>query len=350
LTKPKLLIIIPLILLLFFVAQRLLTPKYMTGTYDGALTAEYYSAPKNNQVLFIGDCEVYENFSPVTLFDKYGITSYIRGGAQQLIWHSYYLLEDTLRYETPDMVVFNVLSMKYGEPQTEAYNRLNLEGLEPTLIKLRAVLAAKMPDEDSLSYFVPILRYHERWKEVGAEDFEYFFDTKDVGFAGYLLRSVVKPVDFTPPPPKLPDYTLPAVCVEYLDKMRELCDKHGITFILIKAPTLWPHWYDQWEEQIEAYAQSNSLAYINFLEHVEDIGLDFETDTSDAGLHLNVTGAEKLAGYFGAWLKGHYDLPDMREDAEARSYWNGLKAAYEDVKSQQLAEIAVDGKESTYIH
>ena len=103
------------VLALYF-AQALLMPKYMSNVKEGALIAEYYKAPKNNDVIFIGDCEVYENISPVTLWQEYGITSYIRGSAQQLIWQSYYLLEETLRYETPKAVVFNVLSMKYNEP------------------------------------------------------------------------------------------------------------------------------------------------------------------------------------------------------------------------------------------
>ena len=102
-------------------------PKYVTGVVEGALIAEYYPEEKNHDVIFIGDCEVYENFSPQNLWEEYGINSFFRGTAQQLIWLSYYLLEDTLRYETPKVVVFNVLSMKYNEPQKEAYNRMTLE-------------------------------------------------------------------------------------------------------------------------------------------------------------------------------------------------------------------------------
>ena len=72
--------------------QALLMPKYMDNTKEGALIGEYYENAGNNDVIFIGDCEVYENFSPITLWEEYGITSYIRGSAQQLIWQSYYLM------------------------------------------------------------------------------------------------------------------------------------------------------------------------------------------------------------------------------------------------------------------
>ena len=117
-TIAAFLIVISSLLLL----QRLLMPKYADGVIEGALISEYYDEDKEHDVIFIGDCEVYENFSPAVLWQEYGIHSYIRGSAQQLIWQSYYLLEDTLRYETPKVVVFNVLTMKYNEPQKEAYN------------------------------------------------------------------------------------------------------------------------------------------------------------------------------------------------------------------------------------
>ena len=87
---------------------------------EGRLIADYYDHAGGNDVIFIGDCECYENISPIKMWEEYGITSYIRGSAQQLIWQSYYLLEETLKYETPKAVVFNVLSMKYNEPQNEA--------------------------------------------------------------------------------------------------------------------------------------------------------------------------------------------------------------------------------------
>ena len=66
----------------------------------GLLIEEYYQENARHDVIFIGDCEVYGNISPVTLWEKYG-TSYIRGSAQQLIWQSYYLMEETSNTKSP---------------------------------------------------------------------------------------------------------------------------------------------------------------------------------------------------------------------------------------------------------
>ena len=79
--------------LLIWGLGRLVRPKYASGiTLEGSMVENWYAhAKEGHQVLFIGDCEVYESFSPVTLFREYGATSYIRGSAQQLMWQSYYL-------------------------------------------------------------------------------------------------------------------------------------------------------------------------------------------------------------------------------------------------------------------
>ena len=78
-------------------------PKYLTTSKEGSLTEEYYAsvAETNHDVLFIGDCEVFESFIPAILWEEYGISSYVRGGAQQLTWHSYYLLEDACATRPP---------------------------------------------------------------------------------------------------------------------------------------------------------------------------------------------------------------------------------------------------------
>jgi hypothetical protein len=327
------------ILILSFL-ERLLMPKYMTEILEGALISEYYQEKnKNHDVIFIGDCEVYENFSPVTLWEQYGITSFIRGSAQQLIWHSYYLLEETLRYEKPRVVVFNVLSMKYDEPQKEAYNRMALDAMPLSLTKLKAVQASMMQDEELITYLFPILRYHSRWSELTGEDFQYLLKKEPISHNGYLMRVDSKPMTTVPQAKKLPNYQFSEICYEYLDKMTSLCKENGIELVLIKAPTLYPHWYDEWDDQIRAYAEENDLFYMNFLDYTDEIGIDFSRDTYDAGLHLNLSGAEKMSQYFGRILADRFALEDHRKDAVLNERWNEKIAFYNRTMEKQFAEL-----------
>ena len=322
-----------------FLLQKLLQPKYMDGVVEGRLIAEYYEEEKDHDVIFVGDCEVYENFSPKVLWEEYGINSFIRGSAQQLIWQSYYLLEDTLRYEKPDVVIFNILSMMYNEPQKEAYNRMTIDGMKWSSSKVKSIQASMTEREEFLDYDFPILRYHYRWSELENADFKYMFDTEKISHNGYYMRVDVRPAENIPEPKILADYQFGENSYYYLNKMTELCKENDIELILIKAPSLYPHWYEEWEVQMEDYAKENGLRYINFLENLEETGVDFSVDTYDAGLHMNLSGAEKITRYLGNVLSEEMGLEDRRNDVELSRIWDEKIVAYENEMMRQYKEL-----------
>ena len=324
----------------FFGLQRLLEPKYMTKSIEGALTREYYADAHVNSLLIIGDCEVYENISPVTLWEDYGIPAYIRGSAQQLLWQSYAMLEDALRYETPKAVLLSVLCMIYGEPQKETYNRMTIDGMRLSRTKIDAARVSMLPEEEFLSYLFPLLRFHSRWSELGREDLQYFFSRRQISINGFVMRCDSKAAGWTPEPPMLPNYAFGGLAWEYLDKIRGLCEASGIQLLLFKAPSLTPHWYAQWDQQIVDYAQEHGLQYLNALDTLDEIGLDFEVDTYDAGLHLNRQGAEKMARYLGGWLRESCPaLVDQRGDAALAAAWEVKIWQYRTMRAAQEREI-----------
>jgi len=322
------------IVLIMTLLQALLLPKYIDNP-EGRLIGEYYGEAGDNDVIFIGDCEVYESFVPTVLWEEYGITSYIRGSAQQLAWQSYYLLEETFKYDSPKAVVFNVLALKYGTPQNEAFNRMTLDSMRWSATKARAVSASMTEDESFIEYLFPLLRFHSRITELKGEDFKYIFGAPAVSSKGYLMQTDIAPMtEESEAGRALLDYTLPETAMEYLDKMRELCREKGSELILIKAPTnSWGYWwYDQWDEQIVSYAEKNQLAYYNFIPLCDEIGIDWSVDTYDEGVHLNVYGAEKLTRYFGRILSESHGLEDTRGDAERAKSWGESVDAYKKMK------------------
>lgn len=314
-------------LIALWLLQALVTPKYANEeNREGGLSADYYEwTGEGHDVLFLGDCEAYESYTPPTLFEKYGITSVIRGTPQQLVWHSYYLLRDTLRYETPKAVVLNVYALRYGEPQNEAYNRLVLDGMRWSPDKVAAVGASMTDEETFASYLFPLLRYHGRWGELTEDDVAYLWKHKTVSHNGYLMQTGVVPQESEKRDPfPLSDYTLPARSMEYLERIRALCVKKGIELILVKAPTNSAdfYWFDEWEKQIRAYAENYGLSYYNFIPLAKEIGLDWSTDTYDGGIHLNVSGAEKLTDYIGKLLQlPKHGIPDRRDEADTAALW-----------------------------
>jgi inorganic pyrophosphatase len=264
------------------------------------------------------------------MWEEYGITSYIRGSSQQLIWQSYYILEETLKYEKPKAVVFNVLSMKYGTPQNEAYNRMTLDQMKWSDSKLNSIKASMTEEESLISYIFPIFRYHSRWNQLGKDDFKYHFSRDEISHNGYLMQvgEVPKTSDREGKP--LDNYEFSETSYKYLDAMRKLCEDNDIELILIKAPTnSWKYyWYDEWDEQIIEYSEKYNLTYYNFLDHIDEIGIDWNTDSYDGGIHLNVKGAEKLSKFFGNLLVEDFNLKDRRSDVELASIWSKKSEVY----------------------
>lgn len=299
---------------------------------EGHLLCGYYDTTDSHDVIFIGDCEVYEGFVPATLFEEYGITSFVRGSSQQTVWQSYHILEEILERETPKAVVFNVLALHYGETPQESISRMSLEDMEWSKYKLDAIKASMTEDESLLSYFLPILRYHSRWSELDSDDFKHAFDKHaDITHQGYLMQTHIDPVDTADTrQPEAMLEALPERAIEYLDKMTTLCREKGVELILVKAPTnsIRYYWYPEWDAQMVAYAEKNGLAYYSMIGKDDEIGLDWSTDTYDKGLHLNVYGAEKVTSYFGKILAENHGLTDRRTDAELSSLWNERIDAY----------------------
>ncbi len=324
----KVLVIVILFIMLLSAVSRLVEPKYATELIEGHFISEYYNEEKNHEVIFIGDCEMYSNISPMELYKTEGITSFVRGTPQQLIWQSSAILEETLTYEKPKVVVLSVNCLKYDKPVSEAYNRLTIDKMKWSKQKVDIILSSMTEEESFLSYVFPLLRYHARWEELTQEDIKYLFDSKENTYNGYLMEKDIRPVENLPTKRELSNYQFGDICYTYLDKITKLCKDNNIELILVKAPSVYPYWYEEYDKQIENYVEKNGIRYINFLDIIAEIGIDYSKDTYDSGMHLNLTGARKLSVYFAKILKNDYNLTDFRDIANVSAIYKKKLEAY----------------------
>ena len=106
----------------------------------------------------------------------------------------------------------------------------------------------------------------------------------------------------------------------------KLCEKNNIELILVKAPSVYPYWYSEYDEEMVTYAKKNGINYYNLVDKAEEIGIDYSTDTYDGGLHLNLAGSIKNSLYFGKILKETIDLNDFNGD----NYYEDLMKKYKE--------------------
>ena len=327
---------------LLMALQRLLMPKYLGKVVEGNFTGEYYRETAPHQLLILGDCEAYENISPVTLWRNYGISSYIRGNANQLPVQSYYLLKEALETETPKVVLFSVSALQERAQTNETYNRMTLDGMRWSGLKAMAVRDSKLPDEYYIEYIFPLLRFHDRWKELNGDDLRFFLpgSVPAVTHNGYYLRADIRPAGELPPARRLADPMLPASSVEWLDRIREICEEKNITLVLFKAPSILPVWYEEWDAQIREYAFVHGLMYVNCLADSSAAGIDYSRDTYDGGMHMNVYGAEKVADHLGAFLVKNGCVSDQRGDPLLQDLYSAKAEVYDRIKKEQENEFA----------
>ena len=159
------------------------------------------------------------------------------------------------------------------------------------------------------------------------------------------MRVDAKPAENVPKGKPLGDYSFGDNAWKYLDMMRVLCEENDIKLLFIKAPSLYPYWYPEWDEQVVEYANEHGLRYINFLDHTAETGLDYNTDTYDGGLHMNLSGAEKCAEYIGEILSKDYNVPDRRGDSGLEAKWDEVRTAYNaEIEAQREKYGIEDGR------
>ena len=316
----KSLLIIIIFLSLIIILGKLVSLKYINLYPEGSFISDYYKEENHHDVIFLGDCEAYTSFSPVEIFKESGVTSYIRGNSQQLIGQSYYVLSETLNYETPKVVVLSVGGMRYNRGIKEEYNRLLIDKMRWSKEKIELIKYSMMEKESFLSYVFPLLRYHSRISELTEDDTKYMFNDEVVSHSGFLINTTVKPLVALPEKKQLENYNFSDENILYLNKIVDLCKKNNIKLILVKAPTAYPYWYQEYDEYFVNFANENEIEYYNFLNAKDDIGIDFIYDTYDGGVHLNLSGASKLSRYFANILVEKYNLSCHLENEIINDY------------------------------
>ena len=95
--------------------------------------------------------------------------------------------------------------------------------------------------------------------------------------------------------------------------------------------------YAKYEKMI-SWTKENNITYLDFNVMSKETGVDFSTDTSDDGMHLNTSGACKLSKYIANYLHKHYDLPDHR-GVSGYEIWDTTLESYIIERDNYYAEL-----------
>ncbi len=298
-------------------------------------TKGFYQQRENSiDVLFVGSSHAFCSFSPILMYQELGFTGCIRASSCQRSWESYTLLEESFKYQKPKVVVYEVMSAFQGEPQYEAFSREIYDTMRPSMTKVKGIAADidGSEDLDYLSMYIPMVRYHERWKSLEKKDFTYMSQKNLLPYKGYQLSFDIDPAteyDAEMYNREMEVENCTQKSEDYIRKMKALCDEYGTAFVMVKTPTVYESYWDVGKSYgMQKLAEELGVPFIDYNMGDNAIYIDWSKETCDKGNHLNHYGAEKVTRAFGKWIDEKYDLPDHRDD-EAYLDWQTAGMEYE---------------------
>lgn len=287
-------------------ASHLLQPKnntnkagMMNPPADGIL-----AEPENSiDVLILGNSQSYCSFIPMEIWKEQGITSYVCGVPLQMMYQSEGYLRRAFRTQSPKIVILETLTIFAEYSRTEA-----------------------LPEK--AAEWIPLLRYHDRWKSLRAEDwYKPVRYTHVRGDKGYHTFREIEPADTT-------DYMIPteevrrvpSKNIRHIQNMQALCQEHGAQLVLVSVPST-ANWNQANHNGIAAVADSLGITYLDLNLMPEEVPIDWNVDTKDRGDHMNITGARKVSDFMGQWL-AETGLFEDKRSWEAYSQWNVFLQEY----------------------
>ena len=148
--------------------------RVLEADYDGnqAMHGFYRMEKDTADVMFYGSSHIYAGVNTVSLWDEYGIAGYDLAGTMQTLWNSYYNMEETLKYQTPEVMVVDVYGALIGEEYYTSTNVIkNASSMRFSLNKVRNIWSS-VPHEDFLSYLLSYPLMHDSYREITKRNYE----------------------------------------------------------------------------------------------------------------------------------------------------------------------------------
>lgn len=260
-------------------------------------------------VLFFGTSHILNGIFPMELWNDYGIVSYNFGGHGNELATTYWTMMNALDYTEPKLVVIDCMLLSSNEKICGDFDyvHLSFDAFPLSRNKFYAVNDLVNDEKKKWDLLCPFTVYHNRWNELGQEDFE----SKPTVTKGAEMKiAVATPAqtNIVAQDCKMEEDTL---AVEYLKKMVEECQSRNIEVLLTYLPFPASEAEQMEANRVYDIAKEYEINYINFLEL--DV-VDYQTDCFDAISHLNPAGGKKVTNYLGQYIISNYEIPNQQEN------------------------------------
>lgn len=311
--------------------------KYGDGIYG---VTKFYELDNNTvDVLILGSSHAFEDFNTGTLWDEYGMSSYILAGSVQPMWNTYYYLKEALKMQRPKLIVLEgyctVFSSEFIDDSRIIKNNYGLHWSPDKVESLKI----SSPKERWSDFFLEYTQYHTRYKELSREDFldnqgnPLYYDWK--GFGCNMETTPLECVDISGVTERT---NLFEKTEKYYRATIKLAKENNIPIVTVISPYAGITIEDQQIlNSAGDIAEELGVPYLNCNLIANEIGIDYSKDAADDG-HLNYRGNLKFSKYIGQYLSDNYNLPDHRGDSRYNTWERQARFISQMIYDQELVE------------
>ena len=270
--------------------------------YAEKVNGFFNERPDSMELLCFGSSRMYCTMNPLVLYHETGLNSYVLSTQQQPLAASYYYMRESLKTQSPQVLLLEA-TMAFTDPADTPEGALRdcLDPL-PWSENKRAIIRALVPEGKRSSYYFPFLKYHQRWKELSAQDFDFSWRERRDPLRGCFAMDFARPEHC-----RQQSYTdveaaaIPAENLSLLREMKALAEEHGAQLVLMAAP------YEAVTEDLgclktlHAFCETEQIPFLDLNLVYDSIGLDGEQDFIDEG-HFNLSGSVKATRRIGSFL------------------------------------------------
>lgn len=281
------------------------------GGLVNANARAFYGEPKNSlDVVVLGNSNAYSAYSPMYVWGKYGIPTYVAAEGGQNIVGTLDILNEILTCQKPKVVVLDVDLLWEGMNNTNRLEK-DIQSLAET--------------------YIPLIRYHDRWKSMQASDSfkKRSYTYRCISRGQYLSRKVMpyKGEDVMAESDGIEN--IPILSRFFLDKLVKKCREESVDLVFVEFPTMQSWNYEKHNAMVK-YTDAADIEFLDMNLMTGKYKINWSTDTRDAGRHLNCYGARKTTAYLADYLTSNYAFEDKRKDS-LYAEWNEAYKYYKKV-------------------
>ena len=271
-----------------------------------------FNAEKNDTIdaVVIGSSPVAPCFITPKIYGDMGITMYPLSSNMQRPVASKYLVEETLKSQSPDLVIFEMRMWTAKDEDllgNMAHTREVTDNMKYSVNRIKAINAMVDDESERINYYFDIFKYHSNWKTLFMwSQFRTLFYSYPDDLKGYVIETEVGPADAPARVSSEVKEPLPAEQEEYLLDLLDYLEGKNQKALFVVTP------YSVTEDEqkkinyMADLLRSRGYDFLDMNQYVDEMGVDFEKDIRDYGTHVNVVGAEKITDWFENYLKENY--------------------------------------------